>query len=67
MPENDNDTNNDNNNGGTGYERFLVKGRCDYPREGSFVTALELTHRLRVCNADPYAVTLDLYVAGAGR
>merc|ERR1719313_1847771 len=32
-----------------------------YHHSGTFVKALEFKHRLRVCNAYPYAAALDLY------
>merc|ERR1719217_377390 len=43
-----------------GNLRALEKHRHQH-HAGSFVKALEFKHRLRVCNAYPYAAALDLY------
>merc|ERR1719156_293880 len=38
-----------------------ARNSVSHHHAGSFVKALEFKHRLRVCNAYPYAAALDLY------
>jgi len=44
-----------------GTEANLRNGAAHLGHASSFVRALEFKHRLRVCNAYPYAAALDLY------